>query len=212
MELEYNTSLDSIIIREYGRNVQRMVDHVMTIEDRDLRTRAAKDVIKVMAQINPDPKKSNDYDQKLWDHLYMMSNYELEVDAPYEVPKPLAEAKKETSKPDYPKGGIRYRHYGRIVQDLIKVAREESDPEKKERMKAFIASYMKLAYKMWNEQKLSDDVIMKNLIDLSDGELSVEEIVDIAEGIDHPSKAQMSQFNQQQRKKKKKTIKRKRKR
>jgi len=183
MELEYNTQLDPLVIREYGRNVQRMVNHAMTIEDRDERTLAVKGIIKVMALINPDEKKGNDHEHKLWDHLFIMSDYKLDVDAPFEMPEPEKELDKVLSKPSYGKGRIRYRHYGKTVQNMIEVAKNEENEETRERMKQYLGAYMKLAYKQWNEQKLSDDVIIANIKDMSDGLLNLDEIVDITEAV-----------------------------
>lgn len=183
MDIEYNTQLEPLTIKEYGRNVQRMVAHTMSLEDKDQRTLAAQGIVKVMEYINPDPKKGADHEQKLWDHLHVMANYELDVDAPYEKPSPPENLEKEISKPDYPKGRIRYRHYGKIVENLVQITKAEKDPESRKKMEAYLGGYMKLAYKQWNEQKMSDDVIIQNILDMSDGEVKLTEIVDITESV-----------------------------
>lgn len=183
MNIEYNTQLEPLTIKEYGRNVHRMVAHTLSIEDREERTLAAKSIVKVMEYINPDPKKGADHEHKLWDHLHMIANYELDVDSPYEKPSPPDTMDKAISKPDYPKGRIRYRHYGKIVEKLIEVTKEEKDPESRKKMENYLGGYMKLAYKQWNEQKMSDDVIIQNVLDMSDGEIKLTEIVDITDAV-----------------------------
>lgn len=210
MELEYNTQLDPLVIKEYGRNVQRMVRHAITIEDREERNLAVKGIIQVMGLINPDDKKGNDHEQKLWDHLHIMSDFKLDVDSPYEPPMAEKEMDKVASKPSYPKGRIRYRHYGKVVQQMIEVTKNEEDEERKEKMKNYLGAYMKLAFKQWSEQKLSDDVIMMNIKDMSDGVLDMESIIDITESVqlNSVSNAKMSTSTPPNRRKKTKKKKR----
>ena len=115
--MEYNTEREKIVISEYGRNIQVMIRHLMEIEDRKQRTEAAYFIVNVMAQMNPQVKESNDYMHKLWDHLYIISNYELDVDSPYPAPTPEMQKKK----PDhvgYQKNNIRYGHYGQYIYDV----------------------------------------------------------------------------------------------
>lgn len=183
MEMDYNTQLEPLMIKEYGRNVQRMIDHAMSIEDREERNIAAKDIIKVMELINPDPKKGGDHEQKLWDHLHMIANNKLDVDSPYERPEAEKKMDKVASKPNYPKGRIRYKHYGSIVDDMVKLTAKEENPEVKERMEQYLGAYMKLAYKQWNSAKMSDDVIIQNITDMSNGKLNLSEIVDITDAV-----------------------------
>lgn len=210
MELEYNTQLDPLVIKEYGRNVQRMVRHAITIEDREERNLAVKGIIEVMGLINPDDKRGNDHEQKLWDHLHIMADFKLDVDAPYELPVAEKEMDKVASKPDYPKGRIRYRHYGKVIQQMIDVAKNEKDEERKEKMKNYLGAYMKLSFKQWSEQKLSDEVIMMNIKDMSGGLLEMENIVDITESVQltSVSNAKMSTSTPPNRRKKTKKKKR----
>ena len=180
MQFEYNTQLDAISIREYGRNVQRMVDHLFTIEDKDTRSIAAADVIKVMNQVNPDTTKSSDYEHKLWDHLHMMAHYQLDVDSPYEKPEPDV-LDRRPNLPSYNNGRIEFKHYGKIVEKMIETAMAEEEAETRQKMAEYIAGYMKLAYKSWNEEKVTDEVIIQNLRDLSGGKLSVESVSEISD-------------------------------
>jgi len=210
MELEYNTQLDPLVIKEYGRNVQRMVRHAITIEDKEERNLAVKGIIQVMGLINPDDKKGNDHEQKLWDHLHIMADFKLDVDSPYDPPLAEKEMDKIESKPSYPKGRIRYRHYGKVIQQMIEVAKNEEDEERKEKMKNYLGAYMKLAFKQWSEQKMSDDVIMMNIKDMSDGLIEMDSIVDITESVqlNSVSNAKMSTSTPPNRRKKTKKKKR----
>jgi hypothetical protein len=183
MEMDYNTQLEPLMIKEYGRNVQRMVEHAKTIKDKEERNLAAQGIIKVMELINPDPKKGGDHEHKLWDHLHIIANNELDVDSPYEKPEETNTLDKVASKPSYSRGRIRYRHYGTIVHDMIKVAAEEKDPEAKDKMEQYLAAYMKLAYKQWNSAKMSDEVILENLKDMSNGAIELDEVVDITDSV-----------------------------
>lgn len=183
MDLDYNTQLEPLLIKEYGRNVQRMINHAINIADREERNAAAFEIIKVMELINPDPKKGADHEHKLWDHMHIIAQNNLDVDAPYDKPEADKPIDKVASKPGYPKGKIKYRHYGSIVEEMIAVAKNEADPEVKQRMENYLAAYMKLAYKEWNEQKLSDEVIIQNLSDMSGGAIEIDQVIDITESV-----------------------------
>jgi len=132
LEMEYNTARELMQIPEYGRNIQKMIGFAKTIEDRDERNRAAGSIIKVMGQVNPQLKNNEDLTHKLWDHMFIISGFDLDVDSPFD--KPVKEDF-ETG-PDrvpYPEGESAYRHYGRVVRQMIDaVAEEENDEEKKE--------------------------------------------------------------------------------
>ena len=202
MEFEYNSQLETIAIREYGRNVQRMVNHLSTIEDKEERNRAAVQVIKVMNQVNPDTTKASDYEHKLWDHLHMMSGYQLDVDSPYEKPKP-EELLKRPDLPMYNTHRFTYRHYGTIIDQMISTACEEESDETRQKMANYIAAYMKMAYRTWNDEKVADEVILENLRELSGGKLTVDAIAEINENI-ATFKSKSNQNNNRNRNKKKK--------
>lgn len=183
MDLEYTTNLEPLVIREYGRYIHRMVDHAVKIPDRESRNAAAREIIKVMELLNPDPKKGADHEHKLWDHLHLMAKFQLDVDAPYPKPTESQPLDKARAKPSYPKGGIKYRHYGRLVEEMIRVAKMELNDETQDKMTDFIGAYMKLAYKQWNEKRMSDEIIKHNIKDMSDGRLELDEVIDITEAV-----------------------------
>ena len=144
--MEYNTTREALIISEYGRHIQKLVDYAVTIKDDDLRNRTAKTIIEMMLYMNPQFRNVEEYRQKMWDHLIIMSNYKLKVDSPY----PLPTEKEKTEKPQplgYPKKSPRFRHYGINVQNLIKKLKAIDKPEKKKEGSEILASYMKLVYR-----------------------------------------------------------------
>jgi hypothetical protein len=172
--MEYNTQLDRLIIPEYGRNIQGMIEFCCTIKDRDERNLCAKAIIQVMGQLNPHLRDVSDFTHKLWDHLFIISKFKLDVDSPYPIPS--AETFKEKPKLiGYPKGKIRYKHYGKTIEDIIKKAKELPEgPERKELTRQ-IANHLKKSYYNWNKDNITDDVIFKNLAELSGGELKLDE-------------------------------------
>lgn len=170
--MEYNTGREQIVISEYGRNIQMMIRHLMEIENRRQRTEAAYFVVSVMAQMNPQVKESNDYNHKLWDHLHIIANYELDVDSPY--PKPTPEMQKK--RPDhigYQKNSIRYGHYGQYIYDIVKKVKEMEDGPKKKAILVNIANQMKRDYLNWNRDTVNDLLILDDLYKISDGEITL---------------------------------------
>lgn len=119
--MDYNTQRKSMPMPEYGRAVQDMVDHALTIEDRQERQRCANSIIGIMAGMFPSQKEQPDFQVKLWDHLAYMSDYRLDIDYPYEITR-IDKDKQRPQMVAYPKGNIRFRHYGRMVPDMIRVA------------------------------------------------------------------------------------------
>ena len=170
--MEYNTERDKIVISEYGRNIQVMIRHLMEIEDRKQRTEAAYFIVNVMAQMNPQVKESNDYMHKLWDHLHIIANYELDVDGPY--PKPTPEMQKQ--KPEhvgYQKNNIRYGHYGQYIYDVVKKVKEMEDGPKKQAILINIANQMKRDYLNWNRDTVNDLLILDDLYKISGEEIAL---------------------------------------
>lgn len=172
-EMEYNTTREPLVIREYGRHIQKMVDFVMTIEDRDKRTRNAHTIIELMGFLNPQLKTIEDYKHKLWDHLYLISDFKLDVDSPY--PRPVKEDYIE--KPDpipYPHKTPTYNHLGRNIETLIEKAMKEEDEEKRQGLANAIAYYMKLTYSNWHKELVHDDNIQSELSSISGGKLTFD--------------------------------------
>ena len=172
--MEYNTQKSKLIIAEYGRNLQQMVQDCARIEDRAIRTRTAEFIVNVMGQMNPKVKESGDYRQKLWDHLHIMADFKLDVDSPY--PPPSQEVLQFKHKEfNYQQSSIRYRHYGKNIEMIIEKAATYEDGPEKEALIRTIANHMKKSYLNWNRNSVDDDVILKNLSDLSSNRLQLSE-------------------------------------
>jgi hypothetical protein len=165
---------------EYGRNVQKMVDHIKSIEDRDERNRAAKTIIQIMGNLNPHLRDVGDFKHKLWDHLALIADFELDIDSPYPVPEPSKFQEKPKEVP-YQQGNIRYLHYGRIIELMIDAASEKEDGEEKEYLTSLIVNQMKKSYITWNRGQVADEVIIGDLLLLSGGKLKMTEGVRILE-------------------------------
>ena len=171
--MEYNTTRSKMLMPEYGRNVQKMVEYLITIDDRGKRLRNAEAIIELMGTLNPHLKQIEDYKHKLWDHLYQMTDFKLDVDAPYPAPTPEAVFKKPERLP-YPQEDIPHRHLGKNLQGVLKMALEETDPEKRQSLTQLIGYYMKLAYTNWHKEPVHDDMIKSELNALSNGMLQYE--------------------------------------
>jgi Domain of unknown function (DUF4290) len=172
--MDYNTDQPPMVISEYGRSVQRMIDICLTIEDRNERNRCARTIVKAMALLNPQMKEYQDYEHKLWDHLFIMSGYKLDVDSPFPKPEQgVLAAPPERVR--YPQSDIRFRHYGKILEELIRKAMTEEDPKNKEVFTGQLAQLMKKHYLNWNRDSVNDQLIVEQLEMLSKGQLKVPE-------------------------------------
>jgi len=180
MNYDYNTQRKRMALPEYGRNVQKMVDHIKTIEDRDERNRAAKTIIQIMGNLNTHLRDVGDFKHKLWDHLSLIANFELDIDSPYPVPEPSKFVEKPGQVP-YKQGDIRFLHYGRIVELMIDAASEMEDGDKKEYFTTLIVNQMKKSYITWNRGQVADEVIIKDMKLLSKGRLKMTDGVRILE-------------------------------
>ncbi len=168
--MEYNTARNYLSMREYGRHIQRMVEYLMTIEDRQKRQQQANVVIELMGFLNPHLKNVEDFRHKLWDHLFFISDFKLDVDSPY----PLPQRETYKAKPDplsYPKKYPKYNHLGKNLETVIEKALKEEDQEKKAGFAHAIAYYMKLAYSNWHKELVHDDAIRSELDSITGGEL-----------------------------------------
>ena len=172
--MEYNTSLSKLIIPEYGRNVQKMVHSIIAIEDREKRNHQAKSIIEVMVNLNPHLRDVPDFKHKLWDHLFIMSDFHLDVDSPYDRPsKESFEEKPEMLK--YSDNNIKFRHYGKILPLIIKRTIDLDECEYKDFLVFTIANHMKKSYLTWNKANVEDEVILKHLSQISNDKLSMKE-------------------------------------
>lgn len=165
-----------MIIPEYGRNVQRMVDYLLTIEEREERNKQARNLIAIIANLNPQVYETDDDpEHKLWDHLYIMSDFKLAVDAPYPPPAPESLLEKPKAV-EYPATSRRNRHYGNIVKKMIDYGMALPDGEEKKALTESVANVMKKHYLMWNKDHVEDQVILDNLTQMSEGKLDVKDL------------------------------------
>ncbi|MCO4814060.1 MAG: DUF4290 domain-containing protein [Flavobacteriales bacterium] len=171
--MEYNTSRNKMLLPEYGRNVQNMISHAMKIENAAERNKAAKAIIEVMGQLNPHLRDVDDYRHKLWAHLFIMSDFKLDVDSPYEIPSEEALAEKPKQMP-YPKGKIRFGHFGQYTQKILDTAKEISDEKEVAYMTHAMGNFMKKQYLVHNNTAVENALIAKQLKEMSDGVLDME--------------------------------------
>ena len=163
---DYNTQQKKLIMPEYGRNVQQMIDHCVSIEDREERTRCANTIINIMGNLFPHLRDVDDFKHKLWDHLAIMSDFKLDIDYPYEI------IRKENlrTKPDripYTLTPIRYRHYGKTLERMIKKCEDYPDGPERDQLISLLANHMKKSFLTWNKEVVDDDKIFKDLREYS---------------------------------------------
>ena len=161
------------MLPEYGRNVQNMIAYAMEVADREERNRAAQAIIEVMGQLNPHLRDVDDYRHKLWTHLFVMSDFKLDVDSPYEKPKPEVLAERPDIM-EYPKSKIRFGHYGQHTQRILESAKDVTDEKEKEFLKNTMANFMKKQFLAYNNDAVENNVIADQLKELSKGELVLE--------------------------------------
>ena len=173
-KLLYNTERVQLHIPEYGRNVQKMVDYLKTIEDRQKRNEQARAIIKVMEILNPSVHLQEDYEHKLWDHLYIISGFDLDVDSPYPAPAPESLNERPQVVP-IKKKPIKANHYGRNIESIIDLIAEKEDGEQKTSMIRSLAIYMRQQYLIWNKDIVADETIFQDIEKLSDYRIKVPE-------------------------------------
>ena len=197
MELEYNSSRNKLVISEYGRHIQKLVEHAMNLKDKEERQKMANGIIDIMGELNPQLRDVADFKHKLWDHLFVISNFELDVDSPYE--KPIIEKLFEKPEPlAYPNSKIKYNHYGKVIELMIDESIKMEDQELKSKLVIAIANQMKKSYVNWNLDTVEDEIILNQLTKLSKGKLSVPEGTELSKFTPNPK-----QQNPHARKKKK---------
>lgn len=171
--MEYNTTRDKLLLPEYGRNVQNMISHAMEIEDSIERNKAAKAIIEVMGQLNPHLRDVDDYRHKLWAHLFIMSDFKLDVDSPYQIPSEEALSEKPEQMP-YPKSKIKYGHFGQYTQKILDSVKEIKDENEVAYMTQAMGNFMKKQYLIHNNTAVDNALIAKQLKEMSDGVLDME--------------------------------------
>lgn len=205
--MEYNTSRGKMLLPEYGRNVQNMIMHAHEIEDREERNRAVQAIIVVMGQLNPHLRDVDDYRHKLWTHLFIMSDFQLDVDSPY----PMPERETLAERPDimtYPKGKIRFGHYGQYSQKILELSKGIKDVGEREYMTNAMGNFMKKQYLLHNNNAVENQVIADQLHELSQGDLTIENPEELtgtnqvlkALGIQNTPRNQKNQRNQKNKK------------
>ena len=178
--LEYNAERSHLIIPEYGRHLQKLIDQATAIEDSEQRNKAAKYIIHVMGNLNPHLRDVLDFQHKLWDQLFIMSDFKLDVESPYPIPsREVLQLKPDVL--NYPQNFPKYRYYGNNIKYMIDVANKWDDGDMKSALVKVIANHMKKSYLSWNKDTVKDDVIFEHLFELSDGKLdmrqSTEELI-----------------------------------
>ncbi|MFC2090832.1 DUF4290 domain-containing protein [Bacteroidota bacterium] len=180
MEYDYNTRRNFLVLPEYGRNIQKMVEHLLSIEDREERNKAAHGVIAVMGNLNPHLRDVNDFKHKLWDHLAIISDFKLDIDSPYETPtRDLLQSKPK--KIPYNQKNIRFKHYGHSIVLMINKAAEMEDGEEKQDLVKMIAYHMKKSYLTWNREAVDDTHIFEDLKALSGNRLAIDPELELPE-------------------------------
>ncbi|MEE4198968.1 MAG: DUF4290 domain-containing protein [Bacteroidales bacterium] len=170
--MEYNTSRKKMVLPEYGRNIQKMIELTIEEPDKEKRNKMAQAIINIMGNMNPHLRDIADFKHKLWDHLAIISDFKLNIDAPYEAPK----IETLTEKPDnvpYNNKGAKYKHYGRTIEKMIDYAIEMEEGELKDILIQLIANHMKKSYLTWNKEAVADELIFSDLKELSNGKIDI---------------------------------------
>lgn len=176
--MNYNTSRPKMIIPEYGRHIQQLIDHAVKLEDKDKRNKMVLAIVDVMGQLNPHLRDVPDFTHKLWDHVHVMSDFKLEVDSPYPTPTPEHFMEKPNKMP-YPDGKIRFKHYGGGTEKLIAKAVEMEEGEEKQALIESIANLMKKHYLTWGRSSVDDAQIISDIKRISRGNLEVKEDIEL---------------------------------
>ncbi|MCF8224458.1 MAG: DUF4290 domain-containing protein [Bacteroidales bacterium] len=180
MEYDYNSRRNKLVLPEYGRNIQIMVEHLLSIEDREERNKAAKAVIAVMGNLNPHLRDVSDFKHKLWDHLAIISDFKLDIDSPYETPA-IELLNEKPKKIGYNQKKIRYKHYGHSIFLMIQKAVEMEDGEEKRDLIKMIANHMKKSYLTWNREAVDNREIIEDLRTLSNNRLEIDPDMELSE-------------------------------
>ena len=171
--MEYNTTRSNLILREYGRNFHKLVDYIGNEKDKEKRNKMSKTLVEMMKITQPSFKDQSEVDAKMWDDLYIMSDYDLDIDSPYPMPKRKSESERP-KRLEYPKTKIRYRHYGKKIELLIEEACKLKKEDEKEAAVIHIGKIMKSFFGMWNKESIDNKVIVENIKELSNNKLSID--------------------------------------
>lgn len=169
---EYNSQRPGIILKEYGRNVQKLIEYIRNIPDKDKRTDLAYTLIELIKQLTPTIKEQGDDPQRLWDDLYIIADFDLDVNNPFPVPEREILFKKPM-RMEYPQSDVRFKHYGKNIEKLVKEALKKEDPQEREDAIIYLGKLMKTFYGNWNKETLDDSVILKDIQAMSGGALNM---------------------------------------
>lgn len=170
--MDYNTQRSKLIMPEYGRHVQKMIDHVMNIKDREKRNEQIRAVVGVMGILNPQLRDINDFKHKLWDHVQIISDFQIDIDSPYPTPTRETFVNKPNPIP-LEKTPLKAAHYGRNIQNMIDLVAEKEEGEVRDGMIHVLANYMRQQYLIWNKDTVTEETIFKDIVALSGGRLSI---------------------------------------
>lgn len=199
--MNYNTSRTKMIIPEYGRHIQTLVDHAIKLEDKDERNKMVLAIVDVMGQLNPHLRDVPDFTHKLWDHVHIMSDFKLDVDSPYPTPKP-EQFEEKPNKMAYPDNKIRFKHYGKGTEKLIDKALSLEEGEEKKALIESIANLMKKHYLTWGRSSVDDAQILSDIKRISRGNLEVSDDIELIATKDiSPRNTAISSNNNKGRKK-----------
>lgn len=190
--MEYNTLQKNLILPEYGRHVHQMVQYATQIKDREQRNLAAQTIIGVMGTLMPHLRESPDFKHKLWDHLYIMSEFKLDIDAPYPPPSPTEMVEKPNIVP-YSQSHIRQKHYGKIIVDMIRETSKMEDSPSRNSLIQLLVLQMRKSYAAWNRSEPNNDQIVQDLWDISDGKILLNpELVQFVESVKETQQTQQA--------------------
>ena len=171
--LDYNTKREQLLLPEYGREIQRMIDHAVSLPDKEERLKCAKTIVKLMDTKVPQIRENNGYEQTLWDHLYLMSHKQLDIDWPFDV----SQAEKFLDKPEalpLPQGGIRLRHYGKLVNELLDRLKDMPDSDERDELMRLTANQMKRDLAQWGHGSMEDEKVADDMARLTDGAVQLD--------------------------------------
>lgn len=172
--MEYNTQRAHLKLREYGRNVQNLVEHIKAEKDKEKRNKHVATLVELMKMVNPNLNRDSDeYDQKIWDDVFLISNFDMDVDSPFTKPEP-AMLEKKPDRLNYFSNEIKYKHYGRSIELLIDKAVKLEDPKEKEGAVVVIGKLMKSFFQTWNKDGIEDEQVLKNIKRMSDDQLDID--------------------------------------
>ena len=192
--MEYNTNRTKLLMPEYGRNIQQMVEYCKSIPSKEERNEVAKTIVEFMGQRNPHLRDEENYKHKLWDHLYILADYDLDVDAPYPFPT-REELDQKPNRMDYPSFENEYKFYGKSILQLIDRAIELEEGEEKEALIQVIANNMKKSYNVYNKEHVQDEVIFRHLKELSQDKLDLTGIETLDKSkIYHPNRNKRNNY------------------